>query len=355
MSDFLTNLVVKNLEPATEIKPRLSSLYEPPPLAGGILSAPISGPIFGPTATPERGSRETNETEYTVSTIPDARFLTERQRRAQSLESNRAARLASSLHQQDDESDAITHVSVPDLSQSPSSFIHQAFDENNANWSSNQPSQIPAKPLQHEAHSQTLPSLTEPPSQSDAPTRHGPEKSKLMPATARDEARAAQTPLASTAEQTDAAANPSPAQSQQPLQPAPTKDARRRLRALDAEDSHGRDESDSLDQQSAQDAPRPAIAVHLTPRLPAEEVSARGERDAPAGVLFRPQVTRKTDVDAPGPAAAPEAAPIINVTIGRIEVRATSATESRSRPQRQQTSSTSLDEYLRQRAQGVKR
>jgi hypothetical protein len=355
MSDFLTNLVARNLEPATEIKPRLASLYEPPPLAGGILSAPISGPTVGPPSPPERGSQELNETAYIVSTIPAARFSTERQRRAQSLESDRAARRASSLHQPDDESDAIKHVSVPDLSQPPSSFVPHAFDENDVDWSSNQPSQIPAKPLHHEAHSQTLPSLTESPSQSDAPVRPGPEKSKLMPATARDEGRAGQTHLASTTEQADAAAKPSPAPTQESLQPAPTKDTRRRARALDAENSRGMEESDSLDQQSASDAPRPAIAARLTPRLPAEEVSARGERDAPAGVLLRPQVTRKTEVDAPGQAAAPEAAPVINVTIGRIEVRATSATESRPRPQRQQTSSTSLDEYLRQRAQGVKR
>jgi hypothetical protein len=127
---------------------------------------------------------------------------------------------------------------------------------------------------------------------------------------------------------------------------------------VQAEDSRIKDERDSLDQRSPSDVLRPAITNPLTPRPPAEDVSARGERDAHAGVFIRPQVTRKRDADAPAAvtaAASQEAAPIINVTIGRIEVRATSSTESRPRPQRQQTSSTSLDEYLRQRAQGVKR
>jgi hypothetical protein len=229
MSDFLSNLVVRNLEPATEIKPRLASLYEPPLLAGGVLSAPISGAVVGPPSPPERGSQEINETEYVVSVAPTANFLTERQRRAQTLESNRAARRSSHLHQRDDASDASTQDDASDLSQTPSSFVSHASDENDANWSSNQPSQSPAKTPSHESSSRTLPSSVEPSSQSDAPTRPGPEKSRLIPAVSRDEARAGQTPLASTTEQTEAiAAKPSPAQSYQPPQSPPPEEASRR-------------------------------------------------------------------------------------------------------------------------------
>jgi hypothetical protein len=85
-------------------------------------------------------------------------------------------------------------------------------------------------------------------------------------------------------------------------------------------------------------------------------VASTGETHTPTGVFIRPQVTRKNETDLPASVATPPlTAPTINVTIGRIEVRANTSTESRPRPQHKQTPTTNLDEYLRQRAQGVKR
>jgi hypothetical protein len=125
---------------------------------------------------------------------------------------------------------------------------------------------------------------------------------------------------------------------------------------MEAEHSINRNESDALDHRSAGQETRPAITGPLTPRLPGQDVSERGLAHAQAGVFVRPQVTRKNEPDPPARDAAPtETAQTINVTIGRIEVRATAANESRPRAQQKQTPTTSLDEYLRQRAQGVKR
>lgn len=73
-------------------------------------------------------------------------------------------------------------------------------------------------------------------------------------------------------------------------------------------------------------------------------------------VLAQPHITRSRETQAPVPAefdTAPEPAPIINVTIGRVEVRASQAPASGVRRQESAAKRLmSLDDYLRQRAGG---
>jgi hypothetical protein len=209
------------------------------------------------------------------------------------------------------------------------------------NWSINQPSQAQAQPPSPETSSQT---------------RSGFENSKLIPATSSDEAHAGPSLRSPAIEQADASAKDAHAQGFAPSPTLPTNAARQRVRAMEAERSSGKDESDALDQRSAGRETLTATTLPLTPHHPHQDVAERGEKHTPAGVFVRPQVTRKNEPDPPAQVAAPpETAPTINVTIGRIEVRATTSTESKPRPQHKQTTTTSLDEYLRQRAQGVKR
>jgi hypothetical protein len=342
MSDFLTNLVARNLEPATEIKPRLASLYEPPQPVGGILYGPASGPLIGPKSPFASGLEETAETVDAAPFNPAERVLTEQQRRAQSLASNQATRQISSRRQRGDARDSSISDLSPEPSQPPPSFISPASAARLINWSTNQPPQ-------------TQP--TAPPPETSSQTRSGPKNSQLVPATASDEARTGPATRSTGVERTDASAKVAPAQELAPS-PVQTPDAaRQRTRARETEHSLSRDESDALDQRSAGHETRAAINSPLTPHLSHhQDASASGETHTPAGVFIRPQVTRKSEPDPTERVAAPqETAPTINVTIGRIEVRANTSTESKPRPQQKQTPTTSLDEYLRQRAQGVKR
>lgn len=79
----------------------------------------------------------------------------------------------------------------------------------------------------------------------------------------------------------------------------------------------------------------------------------------PALVVARPQVTHAPRAEPAAPQAtkealAPEVAPTIQVTIGRVEVRATPPAPALKRP-RAKPPAMSLDEYLRQRNQGGQR
>jgi hypothetical protein len=108
-------------------------------------------------------------------------------------------------------------------------------------------------------------------------------------------------------------------------------------------------------------APATSVPAHVTapPRsAPAPVVVTPPPRSAPAPVIVKPRV-------APAPAAlasaqaptqpepaTPEPAPIIQVTIGRIEVRATPPPSQPARGARPAGPALSLDEYLRSRSGG---
>ena len=83
---------------------------------------------------------------------------------------------------------------------------------------------------------------------------------------------------------------------------------------------------------------------------------ARNARQpGPATLIVEPRVTRYAETeDVDGTRRAPEPAPTINVTIGRLEVRAVAASVPAAvgRQQNAATPLTSLDDYLRQRAGG---
>ena len=102
--------------------------------------------------------------------------------------------------------------------------------------------------------------------------------------------------------------------------------------------------------------PRPGAV--LRPRPPAPPEARRVEvlrpapapRDAPPAPRSPPRVEREHGPD--GAAPQPAAAPVIHVTIGRLEVRAAAQPHVPPRPAREQPPVMELDDYLRQRASG---
>jgi len=120
------------------------------------------------------------------------------------------------------------------------------------------------------------------------------------------------------------------------------------------------------------------LATLLAPQTGAERARTAGRRDAgpreghgtaeieeasqhqPAPVVARPQVTHVPRAEPAAPPAtkeapAPEAAPTIQVTIGRVEVRATPPPAPAPQRPRAKPPVMSLDEYLRQRNRGGQR
>jgi hypothetical protein len=112
-----------------------------------------------------------------------------------------------------------------------------------------------------------------------------------------------------------------------------------------------------VEPQPAAKASQPAPAPQIVAQPPAAQ-AARDPQPAPARaplIMPQPSITviqaRPALPAASQPTAAPSE-PIIHVTIGRIEVRATPAPAPAARPKSAPTSATSLDEYLRQRNGG---
>lgn len=99
-------------------------------------------------------------------------------------------------------------------------------------------------------------------------------------------------------------------------------------------------------------APRPGKIVEIAGHEP-------GERPAPRQVrplyTVLPRLPSPRPLDLMPPERNPPPAPIINVTIGRVEVRATRPAQARSPAAPASTPIMSLDEYLRQRAGGDRR
>lgn len=71
-------------------------------------------------------------------------------------------------------------------------------------------------------------------------------------------------------------------------------------------------------------------------------------------IIVKPQVSRFVEMQQPEALRTAQAEPVVQVTIGRIEVRAATAPQQRQSapPKSRQQSSQSLEDYLRQRAQG---
>jgi hypothetical protein len=85
----------------------------------------------------------------------------------------------------------------------------------------------------------------------------------------------------------------------------------------------------------------PSIVAPLSP----------DKRPGPAAVVAQPRVEPAQRIEPP-PAAPAEPTPTIQVTIGRVEIRATSPPVPAPKKQRPKPAVMSLDEYLRQRANG---
>ena len=83
--------------------------------------------------------------------------------------------------------------------------------------------------------------------------------------------------------------------------------------------------------------------------LPVER--ERTQEPRPAAIIAQPRVRPAQRVE-PAPPPPVEPSPTIQVTIGRVEVRATQPQVSTPKKQRPRPPVMSLDEYLRQRDQG---
>jgi len=76
---------------------------------------------------------------------------------------------------------------------------------------------------------------------------------------------------------------------------------------------------------------------------------------APTRTILQPRVERVEREPVLVPRDEPTPEPVIHVTIGRIEVRATPASKPRVRERPATSPAVDLDEYLRQRARGDRR
>jgi hypothetical protein len=76
--------------------------------------------------------------------------------------------------------------------------------------------------------------------------------------------------------------------------------------------------------------------------------------ETPPVIEVQPQISPMPESVTPAPAVGPEPAPTIQVTIGRVEVRATPAPATSRKPATE-PAVMSLEEYLRQRSAGGER
>jgi hypothetical protein len=304
MSDFLTSLLVRNLGTGTSLRPRLASLYEPDTLYGGVLNGQSSLPLDVPFAPLDQNSEETEESSASLSPKPSADAEMERLRLLLAHERERAiADLSSSVRTSEAASGPMTNPPRP----------------------LNQPPPRPAVASQARSESAS-PQIQESPQ----PIRDD----------AQDVGQVGPTPRAFVAH-TEASA-------------APAQGERRTRELLDSNHPTHVD----APHRRAPEAVAPAHRVGpIETRTVSERITHGREAQPPAGLLAHPQVVARVEAGeaARHAEAAREPAPVINVTIGRIEVRATTATESaesKSRMQPAQAPGASLDEYLRRRAGG---
>lgn len=304
MSDFLTSLLVRNLGTGTSLRPRLASLYEPDTLYGGVLNGQSSSPLDVPFASLDQNSEETEETAASISPKPRADAEMERLRRLLAHERERAiADLSSSARTSDAAGGPTTNP--PRLLNQPPSPPRPAVASQTRHESASMPVQESPHPIHNDAQ---------------------------------DVDEVGPTPRAFIAHIEASAAH---AQGERR-----TRELLDSNRTAHVDGPHAR----------APEAVMPAHRVGpIETRVTSERMTHRRETEQPAGLFTHPQAVARVEADeaARQAEAAREPAPVINVTIGRIEVRATAATEyarSNSRKQPAETPGTSLDEYLRRRA-----
>jgi hypothetical protein len=383
MSDFLKSLVARQLGEATEVRPRLSGRYEPPSdafapeaprragefedtdadalelfLEAGTRPAPAReaapSPDRNEDARASAPRRETGETHARVVYVKEPRDesqFTSRPERtfAQTSESANDAPLHVRESKRDDARDAPSPTAVADTlmrartreeSDAPAvrpKSIVPLFNEESVRASDERAARPPAES-----------SLDEEKPVRPVSTTRGPADFATRPRTRGE--RRTPSPLESresSSHEVDEARQPSsdmrPSQSSTP----PRIEARVARRASDESSRFARTE--------------PARSREAA-RSRDDETESNSGRHAPRGrqerAAFEPQPTRRVARqtqarDASG-ARAVEAAPTINVTIGRVEVRATQGPSPAPRRTEVAAPRMSLDDYLRRRSGEVR-
>ena len=312
MADFLGNLVTKSMGKAEEIRPRLPSLFEPPaaqadrgPAAAGpaaVESPPVQLEAAAQAAPPAKPEQELS--------APAAR---PRMPRAPARPSPRHVAQPAG-----DSADEPT-LAAP----RPAATAHQATTPA-AETASSAPS-----PAQARQEIRPAPDLEWPPGESEyseLPIRRGPGPAMLGPtseAAAGQPAEPARS-MTLTLPSTHPVPPGTPGPPLRPAREAPCKEPTAPRRSSRLETG-----SDGVPAQAkARPVPDPA--------------------GAPA-VVARPQVIPASTA---GPTPVAEPAPTVQVTIGRIEVRAMPPLATQPKAQRSGPAVMTLDEYLRQRNDG---
>jgi hypothetical protein len=340
MSDYLSNLVARNLNLTAVIQPRLASVFEPPDAAGG----KVFGQRLGSGLLDIGPAFDETELSNLAPAPPLARPPV-------------GAPPESQLP-----------VTAPDVSfhmphQPPGGLTTRA-DLHSGHLTAQKPPPPTSQPLLGAAQPASLetpvpilqPVAGQPPVRR-APQEPAPSQPDLIPAPAADETGA--TPPPSAIEQ----------HRRSVLEPAITRIVVERVAApAEPRPPAARDETGTTPNHSPTESQRqPKLAIQRVavertampaePRPPAiahsESPPVQPTRpSAPATTAVEPRVTPYVKPSARAraePAATPKPAPTIQVTIGRIEVRATPPPAP---PQKQRSAPPvmSLDEYLRQRA-----
>lgn len=304
MSDFLKNLVERSLAPSGAVRPQLLSIFEPPPANGG--------EFFGSNENPELAAVERHQD-------PSAQVT------------------------------PVRPLRHPATSESAKPFVAPL---SKTGLTSADPAQVPNGP-------NVWPRV-------DLPGR----QPSAAPLSERDGA------LDSTERNEDAAARPDLGNASL-VQPQVSPSGNQPRASLSSEQRTTADAA-KTDEQGA--APQRLLPTEQTPgasksifrdptenwahRERAEKIiemiaGERGPHREPTQSRDIPAISRRPPSARPFASRQqsknPPVAPSINVTIGRIEVRATPPPPTRSQPSRASAPITSLDEYLRQRAGGDRR
>ncbi len=102
---------------------------------------------------------------------------------------------------------------------------------------------------------------------------------------------------------------------------------------------------------------QPPASEPLMPKVPQPELASLPESRAllPPRPVIQPQITALPEQPTSPPSTKPTSPPTIQVTIGRIDVRAIAAPTPSRRPSTPSSAKLSLDEYLRSRSSGASR
>jgi hypothetical protein len=361
MSDYLNNLAAKSLNPAEVVQPRLTSLFEPPPVSGWLDSGRSPGleKVEDEPASGETGLNVPSSPEQTTGHPPESR------------PSVADLSPSSNTGQQPGELSAIPELRPEKPIGHPQSL--------------RTPAEL--QPADHSMSEQSGQSVAIRPSAEPAPQKQRPTgQQPLQPGedSLPVKARSVQSlePPAPSPERPTSSAIPGPlVQPGTPLQftenalqhPAlerlgsllTTGEQQPTLQPLIQEIVVERMVSPAASPPTDASSVKSESALSLISTAERESQTApeqdiRGPEPSPvaatsARVVAQPHVTQYVEpagLIPIGPVPRPEPAPTIQVTIGRVEVRAMPPTPRPSEKQRPKTPVMSLDEYLSRRASG---